>query len=80
MGIELPADEMDKGIPSEIANEAASEKLSIVVIDITVDARQRFRAFRTGERGLMLGDAVCGTRRVTQGSSENMMKAKGEAT
>lgn len=78
--MELPADEMDKGMPIKIANEAASEKLSTVVIDITVDARQRFRAFRTGERGLVLGDAVCGTRRATEGSSENIMKAKGDAT
>jgi hypothetical protein len=71
---------MDNGMPSEIANEAASEKLRTVVIDITVDARQRLRAFNTGERALMFCEAVCGTRRVIEGRSENITKAKGEAT
>jgi hypothetical protein len=74
------ADDMDKGMPSEIANEVASEKLSTVVIDITADARQRLSAFSTEERELMLCEGVCGTRRVIDGRSENIMKAKGEAT
>ena len=80
MSKEPLAEEMDKGMPRRIANEAASEKLSTVVIDITVDARQRLRAFSREERELMLCEDVCGTRRVIEGRSENMMKARGEAT
>jgi hypothetical protein len=71
---------MDNGIPSEIANEAASEKLSTVVIDIIVDARQRLRAFNTGEIELVLSEGVCGTRRVIKGRSDIIMKAEGRAT
>lgn len=67
-------------MPSEIANDAASEKLSTVVIDITVDARQRLRAFSTDEMELMLCEGVCGTRTVIEGRSENITKATGEAT
>jgi hypothetical protein len=67
-------------MPSETANEAAREKLSTVVIDITADARQRLRAFSTEEREPMLCEGVCDTRRVVTGRSENIIKVKGEAT
>jgi len=66
-------------MPSEIANDAASEKLSTVVIDITVDARQRLRAFNMEEMGLVLSEGVCGTKRVIKGRSEITMKVKGQA-
>jgi len=76
---EPPAEEMDNGMPSEIANDAASEKLSTVVIDITVDARQRLRAFNMEEMELVLSEGVCGTKRVIKGRSEITMKVKGQA-
>ena len=61
-----------------MANEAASEKLSTVVMDMTVDARHRLRAFSTGERELILCEGVWGTRTVIKGRSENITKEDGE--
>ena len=50
VGREQLDNETNNGMPSDIASETASEKLSTTVIDITVEARQRFRAFSTMER------------------------------
>lgn len=65
-------------MPSNTANEAASEKLSTVVMDMTVDARHRLRAFSTGERELMLCEGVGGMVMVMRGRSENITKEDGQ--
>lgn len=45
---------MDKGMPSSTAREAAKEKFKTVVIEMTVDAKQRFRDFSTADIGATL--------------------------
>lgn len=42
---------MERGIPSRTASEAAREKLRTVVMEMTVDARQRLNALRSVEGG-----------------------------
>lgn len=46
--------ERDNGSPRVTASKAASEKLSIVMVEITVDAKQRLNAFRTSQKGAVL--------------------------
>ena len=75
---EPPDDEMDNGMPRSPARQTASEKLSTVVIDITVDARQIFMAFNTVERELVFCDGVWGTSTPARGRSENITKTTGD--
>ena len=75
---EPPDDEMDNGMPSSAASKAASEKLSTVVIDITVEARQIFMPFNTVERELVVCDGVWGTSMPARGRSENITKVRGD--
>jgi len=37
--------------PSVTASKAAREKLSTVMVEITVDAKHKFNAFRTSHKG-----------------------------
>jgi hypothetical protein len=41
----------ESGTPNKTARDAAREKFSTDVIEITVDARQRLKAFRSAWRG-----------------------------
>jgi len=47
-------DEMERGIPRTIASDAAREKFTTVVIEMTVDARQRFKALRRRDVGAIV--------------------------
>jgi len=40
-----------RGSPSVTASKAAREKLSTVMMEITVDAKHKFNAFRTSQKG-----------------------------
>jgi len=40
-----------RGSPSVTASKAAREKLSTVMVEITVDAKHKFNAFRTNHKG-----------------------------
>jgi hypothetical protein len=47
MRIDGEGEDRTSGIPMIIAKDPAKEKLSTLVIDMTVEAKQRLRAFRT---------------------------------
>lgn len=47
IGIDVDEEEMARGTPSKTDKVAAREKLSSVIMDMTVEAMQRLRAFRT---------------------------------
>ena len=49
--IDCDEDEAISGSPSTIVNDAAREKLSTVIIDITVEAKHRLNALRTKDSG-----------------------------
>jgi len=40
-----------RGNPSVTASKAAREKLNTVMVEITVDAKHKFNAFRTNQTG-----------------------------
>ena len=68
------------GIPKITVKDAAKEKLSTVVIDMTVDAKQRLRAFRTADIGAVSEVAGRGTARKQQGIAVIMMNKTGDRT
>lgn len=72
-------EERDRGIPRRIASDAAREKLRTVVMEIIVDAKQRFRPFRRvdGAATVRLG---WGTRRAINGTVERSSNRIGERT
>jgi len=49
--IDCDGDEAISGSPSTIVNDAAREKLSTVIIDITVEVKHRLNALRTKDSG-----------------------------
>lgn len=76
---DLVGEEMDSGIPSRIARDVASEKLSTAVMDMTVDARQRLRAFKTADGEPSLA-SWAGTMSTVKGMRAEAVKTREEAT
>ena len=68
------------GIPMITAKDPAKEKLSTLVIDMTVEAKQRLRAFRTEDIEAVSEVAELGTARERQGIAVRMMNKTGERT
>lgn len=66
------------GSPMITAKDPAKEKLSTLVIDMTVEAKQRLRAFRTIDVEAVSEVAGLGTARKRQGIAVRMMNKTGE--
>jgi len=58
--------------------DAASEKLSRVIIEMTVEATLRFNAFKTGETGAISWPEVGGICKARSGVHANTVKTMGE--
>jgi len=58
--------------------DAASEKLRRVIIEMTVDAKQRFNAFKTKEIEAISGFEVGGICKAKSGTDANAVKTMGE--
>lgn len=69
--------ESDRGSPSVTASKAAKEKLSTVMVEITVEAKQRFSAFKTSQMGALSSLRGSGTLDITKGTSEVASVMKG---
>lgn len=63
-------------MPNSKASDAASEKLSTVIMDITVDAKQRLRAFRTCLTEPSFVDGAGGLHRLTKSAGIAARTAK----
>jgi len=74
----LSEGEMDKGIPNNTASVAAREKLRTVVMEITVEARQRVKAFRRVGRGAVFVASSGDTVRPKRGRAAMMVNKIGE--
>ena len=66
------------GIPMITVKEPAKEKLRTVVMDMTVDAKQRLRAFRTVDIEAVSEVAGRRTARKRQGIAVRMMNKTGD--
>lgn len=67
-------------MPSRTAVVAASEKLRTVVIDMTVEAKQRLRAFKSADKGATLVDCgVGGTTTAIKGRLDVINRTRGES-
>jgi hypothetical protein len=66
------------GIPKITAKDPAKEKLRTLVIDITVEAKQRLRAFRTVDIEAVSEVAGLGTARKRQGIAVRTTNKTGE--
>lgn len=69
--------ENDSGSPSVTASKAAKEKLSTVIVEITVEAKHRFSAFKTSQMGALSPFCGSGTLDITKGTSEVASVMKG---
>jgi len=78
--IRIDGEEEDKisGIPMTIVNDPAKEKLSTVVVDMTVDAKQRLRPFRTTDVEAVSEVVGRGTARKRQGIAVRTMNRTGD--
>lgn len=63
----LHDEELMRGTARTTANEAASEKLTTDIIEMTVDARHRFMDFKTIQRGATDFDRFGGILSATKG-------------
>jgi len=77
MGTDGDGEDRTSGIPMITAKDPAKGKLSTLVIDMTVEAKQRLRAFRTVDIGAS-EVAGLGTARKRQGIVVRMMNKTGE--
>jgi hypothetical protein len=66
------------GMPMNTAKDPAREKLSTLVIDMTVEEKQRLRAFSTVDIEAVSEVAGLGTARKKQGIAVRMMNKTGE--
>ena len=73
-------EDITNGIPMITANDPAKGKLSTLVIDMTVEAKQRLRDFRTVDIEAVSDVAGLGTARKRQGIAVRMMNKTGERT
>jgi len=80
MRIEGDEEDITSGIPMITAKEPAKGKLSTLVIDMTVEAKQRLRAFRTVDIEAVSEVVGLGTPRKRQGIAVRMMNKTGERT
>lgn len=78
MRTEGEGEDITSGIPKIIAKDPAKGKLSTLVIDITVEAKQRLRAFRTVDIEAVSEVAGLGTAMKRQGIVVRMMNKIGE--
>lgn len=76
-GFDLAGPERDSGSPSVTASKAAREKLSTVMVEITVDAKQRFSAFKTSQKGAPSSLCLWGILEITKGAREATSIMKG---
>jgi len=79
MRIDEDGEDRTSGIPKITVKDAAKEKLSTVVIDITVDAKQRLRAFRTADIGAVSEVLGRGIARERQGIAVIMKNKTGDS-
>lgn len=73
-----PGDAKERGRPSEIARNAASEKFKTVVIDIMVEAKQRLSALRSVGKGAVNVARRPRPSRLMGGNAVITRKSKGE--
>jgi hypothetical protein len=73
-------EDITSGIPMITAKDPAKGKLSTLVIDMTVEARQRLRAFRTVDIEAVSDVAGLGTVRKRHGIAVRMVNKTGERT
>ena len=78
MRTEGEGEDITSGIPKITAKDPAKGKLSTLVIDITVEAKQRLRAFRTVDIEAVSEVAGLGTAMKRQGIVVRMMNKIGE--
>jgi hypothetical protein len=74
----VPGDAKDNGRPKRMARDAAREKLRTDAIDITVEAKHRFRDFRRDQGGAIFRLGVEGTRMLVAGMQETRTKKNGD--
>jgi hypothetical protein len=74
----LPGEANDSGRPKRIARDAAREKLRTEAIDITVEAKHRFRDFRRDQSGATFRLGIEGMRVLVAGMTESRTKKNGE--
>ena len=80
MRADADGEDRTSGIPMISARDPAKEKLSTLVIDMTVEAKQRLRAFRTVDIEAVSEVAELGTARKRKGIAVRMMNKTGERT
>jgi hypothetical protein len=78
MSIDGDGEDRTSGIPMITAKEPAKEKLSTLVIDMTVEAKQRLSAFRTVDTEAVSEVAGLGTERKIHGIAVRMMNKIGD--
>ena len=78
MRIDGDGEDRTSGIPMITAKEAAKEKLSTLVIDMTVEAKQRLSAFRTVDTEAVSEVTGLGTERKEHGIAVRMMNKIGD--
>lgn len=78
MRTEGEGEDITSGIPKITAKDPAKGKLSTLVIDMTVEAKQRLRAFRTVDIEAVSEVAGLGTVMKRQGIAVRMMNKIGE--
>lgn len=78
MKIDGDGEDRTSGIPMITAKDPAKGKLSTLVIDITVEAKQRLKAFKTVEIEAVSGVAGGGTARKRQEIALKMTNKRGD--
>ena len=78
MRTDWDGEDRTSGIPMNTDKDPAKEKLSTLVMDMTVEAKQRLRAFRTIDIEAVSEVAGLGTARKRQGIAVRMMNKTGE--
>lgn len=80
IGTDGDGEDITSGIPKITAKDPAKGKLSTLVIDMTVEAKQRLRAFRTVDIEAVSEVSGLGTVRKRHGIAVRMMNKTGERT
>jgi hypothetical protein len=73
----LEGEDTERGIPRRMARDIASEKFTTVVMDMTVDAKHRFRALSSWERGAVVLFSLEGTNRADNGRATTTSAIEG---
>lgn len=78
MRIDGDGEDRTSGSPNITVKDTAKEKLSTVMIDMTVDAKQRLKAFRIADIEAVPDVNGSGTTRKRQGIAVRMMNKTGD--